>query len=108
LTGEEEESNVLQANVKLYLFDREKRNAPQKPFLFLNKSISIRFESISTGSELCRTRQLLKDCSNKVMERFFITSVPDQWHFGRDSDPDCKYIYIILQRQKSHKEVIMQ
>ena len=26
-SGEEEESNVLQANVKLYLFDREKRNA---------------------------------------------------------------------------------
>jgi hypothetical protein len=32
LKGEEEESNVLQANVKLYLFDREKRNAPQNPF----------------------------------------------------------------------------
>jgi hypothetical protein len=38
LTGEEEESNVLQANVKLYLFDREKRNAPRNPFaIFKNQ-----------------------------------------------------------------------
>ena len=26
VTGEEEESNVLQANVKMYLFDTEKKN----------------------------------------------------------------------------------
>jgi hypothetical protein len=50
LTGEEEESNVLQANVKLYLFDREKRNAPQNPFSFCLKINFKRFESIRTGS----------------------------------------------------------